>query len=129
MQRGCVEQDDDCPAGVTDCEKCDFNFCNRKSYISASCISCTGNFEEPCAESEDFLAENVTLKTCPMGYETPHCYTILRYGKIDRGCVSDLDFNEIRRHTCNEFEDCLFCDFAENCNYQEVHLLLEGPRP
>lgn len=66
------------------------------------------------------------MKNCPMSYEIPHCYITVRYGKIFRGCVSDTFYSEIMRFTCNSYEDCLLCDFGENCNHFEIHLTLRN---
>lgn len=102
---------------VTNCRRCETNFCNADSYVEAECIHCQGDFDSECAKDLLFLASSEPVISCPVAYETPHCYMSIQHGKtVHRGCVSDRDYYELMQFICTEWEDCMFCD-RDNCNY------------
>lgn len=102
---------------VTDCKRCNTNFCNAESYVEADCIHCKGGFTSDCAKNVHYLATSKPVISCRVAYETPHCYMSMQDGKtVNRGCVADRDYYELMQFTCREWEDCMFCD-GNNCNY------------
>lgn len=121
VRRGCLDPSEPCNDEEDDyknCIVCDDNLCNSKPVVEASCVECHGNITSACANDIPFLISKDNTVKCPVGYSRPHCYTAVRDGQVERGCVSSRSY-EILKFSCNSYETCFFCD-AENCNYFQV---------
>lgn len=122
LERGCLaiaskDAIEDCNSKETTCKICeDKSSCNN--HIAKDiCVSCSSQTDKNCRDNPKNVTSRVIcdLDDFPEKSQFSGCYLKIEDDIVTRGCVRNLDHEDLKVCTSSDFDYCQICHGA-NCN-------------
>lgn len=119
-ERGCLSKASEivakaCGSNSGKCEICDEVKCNNHAAID-HCVSCNSGHDAKCQHQPDKVdSVHCSLKTSSDSSKPAGCYLKYNGQEAIRGCVEDLNGDDLRECSSSNSANCQICD-GHRCN-------------